>query len=147
MLAGRIKRLVTTWHTKTRARGTWSAGYDIWFDRRPSRSGQSSGAELMIWLNARDFPVGAWPVVIIGHVPYYLEHWVTHGHGKHRNYIQFRRVRPTDTVTNPSLRPFVVAAERDHLIERSWWLASVMAGFEIWRGGVGLRATQYMVRI
>lgn len=144
---GRIRRLVTTWHTTMRAKGTWSAGYDIWFDRKASRSGQSGGAELMIWLNARHFGVGSWPVVTVHQVKYYLEHWVTHGHGKHWNYIQFRRVHPTSKVTRLNVKLFIAAAERDRLINRKWWLVSVMAGFEIWRGGVGLRTTQYRVKV
>ena len=145
--AGKIRHLTTTWHTTMKAGGTWSAGYDIWFDRKPSRSGQSGGAELMIWLNARDFPVGSWPVVKVHHVKYYLEHWVTRGHGRHWNYIQFRRVHPTSKVTRLKVKPFIAAAERDRLINRKWWLVSVEAGFEIWRGGVGLGTTRYTVKV
>ncbi len=141
----RIKSLVTTWHTKTKSKGTWSAGYDIWFDRKRSKSGQSGGAELMIWLNAHNFDAGSWPIVKVEGVRWYLEHWVTSGHGKHWNYIQFRRVHGTSKVNNLGVRPFIAVARKHDLIARQWWLTSVMAGFEIWRGGVGLRTTNFMV--
>jgi hypothetical protein len=138
---------VTTWHTKTESKGTWSAGYDIWFDRQRSKSGQSGGAELMIWLNAHDFDAGSWPVVKVDGMRWYLEHWVTSGHGKHWNYIQFRRVHGISKVDNLGVKPFIAVARKHGLISRKWWLTSVMAGFEIWRGGVGLRTTNFMVRI
>ncbi len=145
--ADRISSLVTTWHTTTKARGTWGAGYDIWFARKPARSGQSGGAEMMIWLNSRGFGLNTWPVVVIDHVRWHLAHWVTGGHGKRWNYIQFRRVASTSKVTNLRVKPFIAAAERYRLIKPRWWLTSVEAGFEIWRGGVGLRTTQFMVRL
>ena len=145
--ADRIKSLVTTWHTTIKAGGTWGAGYDIWFARKPARSGQSSGAEMMIWLNARGFGTNTWPVVVIDHVRWHLAHWVTGGHGKRWNYIQFRRLSSTSKVTNLRLKPFIAVAERYRLIKPRWWLTSVEAGFEIWRGGVGLRTTQFMVRL
>jgi len=46
-----IGHLVTTWHTRENASGTWNAAYDIWFGKRRMTTGQATGAELMIWLN------------------------------------------------------------------------------------------------
>jgi len=143
----KIKSLVTTWQTNTKAKGIWGAGYDIWFARRPVISGQNGGAELMIWLNSRGFGSGAWPVVTVDHQKWHLEHWVTHGHGKKWNYIQFRRVKPTSKVTGLNVREFIAAAERHGLMKSDWWLTSVEAGFEIWRGGVGLATTQFSVHL
>jgi hypothetical protein len=143
----KIKSLLTTWHTKAKAKGTWGAGYDIWFDRSPVTSGQSGGAELMIWLSSRGVSNNTGPVVKVNGQKWRLEHWVTHGHGKKWNYIQFRRVKPTDKVTKLDVRKFIATAQRRGLIHGSWWLTSVEAGFEIWRGGVGLRTTQFAVHI
>jgi hypothetical protein len=143
----RIKSLASTWHTKMRPAGEWSAGYDIWFDRRPSKSGQSGGAELMIWLNAHGFGRDTSPVVTIDGMRWRLEHWITSGHGKHWNYIQFRKVGGTSEVTNLNVKPFIALAEHLRYIQPRWWLTSVMAGFEIWRGGVGLRTTKFVVRL
>jgi Glycosyl hydrolase family 12 len=143
----KIKSLLTTWHTKMPSKGSWGAGYDIWFDRKRVTSGQSGGAELMIWLNSRGFGVSSWPVVTVDHQKWHLEHWVTEGHGKKWNYIQFRRVHATKKVTNLNVRAFIAAAERKGLIRNSWWLTSVEAGFEIWRGGVGLSTKSFAVRV
>ncbi|HUD39030.1 MAG TPA: hypothetical protein VMR14_19170 [Streptosporangiaceae bacterium] len=143
----RIKSVVSTWHTRMRSAGAWSAGYDIWFDRKPSKSGQSGGAELMIWLNARGFGQDTAPEVTIDGRRWRLEHWVTSGHGKHWNYIQFRKVGGTSKVTNLNVKPFIALAEHLRYIQPQWWLTSVMAGFEIWRGGVGLRTTNFVVRL
>ncbi len=145
--ADRIKALTTTWHTTQPSSGDWGAGYDIWFDRTPQTSGQSGGAELMIWLNSRGFGANTWPIVTVDHVQYHLAHWIARGDGKTWNYIQFRRVNSTTKVTNLDVKPLIAVAEAHGLISSHWWLTSVMAGFEIWRGGVGLGTTQYMVHI
>jgi hypothetical protein len=147
MQVSKVKAVVTTWHTTMKAKGTWGAGYDIWFARRRAISGQSGGAELMIWLNSRGFGANTWPIVTVDHQQWHLEHWVTHGHGKKWNYIQFRRVQSTSKVTNLNVKAFMTAAERSGLMNRSWWLTSVEAGFEIWRGGTGLSTTQFAVHL
>ena len=145
--ASKVKQFRTTWHTTMPSAGTWGAGYDIWFDRTPVSSGQSGGAELMIWLNAKGFGKNTWPTVKIDGTLWHLAHWVAKGQHKHWNYIQFRRVNSTSKVTNLNVKPFIAAAERHGLINSSWWLTSVEAGFEIWRGGVGLGTTQFMVHV
>jgi len=145
--ADRVRSLVTSWSTQLRAAGQWSAGYDLWFDRTPSVSGQSTGAELMIWLNSRGFPPNQWPVVVIDHQRWHLAHWVTRHQGKRWAYVQFRSVAGRTRVRNLNVKPFILAAERAGLIRPTWWLVTVEAGFEIWRGGVGLRTTRFAVRM
>lgn len=143
----KIKSLLTTWHTKARAKGTWAAGYDIWFDRKPVTSGQSGGAELMIWLSSRGVSKNTGPVVKVNGHKWRLEHWVTQGHGKKWNYIQFRRVKSTSKVTGLDVKKFIAVARERGLIRANWWLANVEAGFEIWRGGVGLSTTRFAVHL
>lgn len=148
-LPKRVDRLhapVTSWYTTQRAKGQWSVGYDIWFNRTRSVAGQDDGAELMIWLNSKGFSPNTWPVVEIDHVRWHLAHWVTGGHGKRWNYIQFRRVRPTTHVQKLGLTPFIRVAEHYGFIKPQWWLTSVEAGFEIWRGGVGLGTARFWAR-
>ena len=139
--------LVTSWKLRERARGVWAASYDIWFDRERHIGGQARGAEIMIWLSSRGFGVNRWPVVRVHHVRYHLAHWVTRHNGKRWNYIQFNRVRSTALVRNLSVRPLIKLAERRGLISRRWWLTSVEAGFEIWKGGVGLKTKSFSVRM
>lgn len=145
--AGRLRSLVTSWSTRLRAGGQWSAGYDLWFDRTPHTSGQSHGAELMIWLSSRGFGPDLWPVVDVDHRRWHLAHWIASHQGARWAYLQFRLVRPAASVRDLDVRPFILKAERAGLIRPSWWLVSVEAGFEIWRGGVGLRTTGFAVHI
>ena len=149
MRVSKVKAVVTTWHTKMKAKGTWGAGYDIWFARKRVTSGQSGGARShgRSGLTSSGFGVNTWPVVTVDHQKWHLEHWVTHGHGRKWNYIQFRRVHSTSKVTHLNVKAFMTAAERSGLLKRSWWLTSVEAGFEIWRGGQGLSTTQFAVHL
>jgi len=144
--ADRLHSLVTSWYTLQQANGQWSAGYDIWFSRTRRVHGQADGAELMIWLNSKGFPPNRWPVVEIDHLRWHLAHWTTSRNGRRWNYIQFRRVTPTTHVSNLNVIPFLRAAERYGFVRPHWWLTSVEAGFEIWRGGVGLGTTSFSVR-
>jgi cellulose 1,4-beta-cellobiosidase len=141
------RSMTTSWSLREHAKGTWGAGYDIWLDRTKSRSGQSRGAELMIWLDSRGFPPNRWPVVTVNHVRYHLAHWVAGSHGKHWQYIQFRRVHATSHVANLRIRPFIKVAERFGYVKKGWWLTNVEAGFEIWRGGIGLGTKSFSVHL
>jgi Glycosyl hydrolase family 12 len=141
-----LRSLVTSWTLAEHAAGRWGAGYDIWFDRVRRTSGQSHGAELMIWLNSRGFGRNTWPVVVVGNARYHLAHWKAGPAGQKWNYIQFRAVRPTAKVKDLSVLPFIRVAERDGFIRPRWWLTSVEAGFEIWKGGVGLGTRSFSVR-
>ncbi len=143
---GRVRSLVTSWSVRERARGVWAVSYDIWFDRARHTSGQAKGAEIMIWLSSRGFGANRWPVVQVQNARYHLAHWVTGHHGQRWTYIQFNRIRSTARVRNLSVKQFIGVAERHGLINPDWWLTSVEAGFEIWRGGVGLRTTSFSVR-
>lgn len=145
--ANRVRSLVTSWSTRLRAGGEWSAGYDLWFNRTRRTSGQNTGAELMIWLNSRGFGPNQWPVVVVDHQRWHLAHWLTGHAGKTWSYVQYRRVRSGHSVTNLDVNAFVHSAERAGLIRPTWWLTSVEAGFEIWRGGVGLRTIAFAVRL
>jgi hypothetical protein len=145
--ADRLRSLTTSWYTTQHANGQWSAGYDIWFSRTRRVHGQADGAELMIWLNSKGFPPNRWPVVEVGHVLWHLAHWTTGRNGRRWNYIQFRRVIPATHVRRLRIMPFLRAAERYGFVRPRWWLTSVEAGFEIWRGGVGLGTTSFWARV
>jgi hypothetical protein len=144
----RVRSLVTSWSTVQRPAGHWSAGYDIWFNHTRTTTGQNNGAELMIWLNSRGIAASHWPLVTVDHVRWRLAHWVAGGRsGQSWNYIQFRRVRPATAVRHLNVRPFIWAAEHAGLINQHWWLTSVEAGFEIWKGGIGLGTKSFWARL
>jgi hypothetical protein len=132
------------WDTAEQAPGRWDAAFDIWFNAVPIMTGQASGAEIMIWLNAKHHPVprGTLKVWIDGQ-HWYLQHWTAHHHGAHWRYIQFRRVHPTWRVDQLRLMPFILRAESMNWIKPEWWLLNIEAGFEIWRGGTGLATRSF----
>lgn len=134
----RLRRPQTAWRITARSGGTWDAGYDIWIGRRPVTSGQAKGTEIMIWLNTSGFGTPKHDRIIReGHVLYYLKYWYTNHHGVRWPLIIFRRVHPV-SYARMRLRPFLVRAERLGLLRPQWYLLSIEAGFEIWRGGRGL---------
>ena len=137
------------------ARSSWSVGtastqpdsaydvaYDLWINkgRQVAASGQPDGAELMIWLNERAVPAPALatPTVAVDGVRYYRIEYDRHEHGISWPLIIYRRVVPVSAVRDLGLLGFVADAAAQHQLSMSWYLESVEAGFEIWRGGTGL---------
>jgi cellulose 1,4-beta-cellobiosidase len=143
-----IGHLVTTWHTRENAPGTWNAAYDIWFGKRRMTTGQPTGAELMIWLNHHGrccaLQHGA-PKVWIDGRPFRLSHWIARHNGLSWHYIQFRMIHKTWHVDHLRLRPFIRRCVRLGLIRPWWWMENVEAGFELWSGGQGLATTRFGV--
>jgi hypothetical protein len=139
---------VTTFAGTEKASGTWGAGYDMFFDQRPVRTGQGQ-VEAMIWLNSRNAydPAGkGWPVVTIDGTQWYAMTWET-GSAKERwRYVQFRRKTATASVRDMPLGPFYAYLEKQGWVTPDWYLLNVEAGFEIWNGGTGLAVNQFAVR-
>ena len=145
--AADLQHARTTWATSQRAGGSWDATYDIWFNRKPITTGQATGGELMIWLNSRHRPGPGRHTRIVwaDHARWYLQSWRTGHAGHHWRLIQFRRVRPAWRV-RLRLAPFVRKAAARGWLQRSSWLLSIEAGFEIWRGGTGLATTTFSAK-
>jgi Glycosyl hydrolase family 12 len=143
-----VRRATASWSIKARARGRWNAAFDIWFGRRRSAiKGQAAGAELMIWLNAHDYPAIRSRVIRADHRRWYLLHWVTSHGGKHWNYIQVRAAAPTSRVRGLSLLPIIRRVEKLGLVKRRWWLLNIESGFEIWHGGRGLETKWFSAAV
>jgi Glycosyl hydrolase family 12 len=137
------------WYSDDRAGGVWDAALDLWFPRTRQTSGQPNGAELMIWLNDRGSAIPTYDhgrYVRIDGASWYFDHWRTCLSGTCWNYVRFWRVHPASHVRGLSLNPFIATAERSGLIERSWWLETISAGYELWRGGRGLATTWFSAR-
>jgi hypothetical protein len=147
MRASRLVRPVTSWRIRDRATGIWDAACDLWFTRHKETTGKADGAELMIWLGARAVAYSSRRVVRIDGQSWYYASWHTRHDGGAWQYIQFRRVMPTERETNLRLAPFLRFAERHRAMSRRWWLESVEAGFEIWRGGTGLATRSFAVSL
>jgi hypothetical protein len=143
-----VRRATASWFIKARAKGRWNAAFDIWFGRRRSaKNGQAAGAELMVWLNAHDYPALHSRVIRVDHRRWYVLHWVTSHDGKHWNYIQVRAVRKISHVRRLSLLPIIRRVEKMGLVRRKWWLLNIEAGFEIWHGGRGLETRWFSAAV
>jgi Glycosyl hydrolase family 12 len=108
-------------------------------------NGQPDGAEVMIWLTERAVPPPApgTPTVALDGVRYYRIEYGRHEHGIRWPLIIYRRVVPVTSVRNIGLLGFVTDAAAQHQLSMSWYLESVEAGFEIWRGGAGLDSRSF----
>jgi Glycosyl hydrolase family 12 len=129
-----------SWYAKLVPRGKWDANLDIWLSSRPRRTGQVTGAEVMIWLSARGFGSVGDDVNIDG-IGWSLEHWTTRSLTQPKDrwpLIIFRATRSRSHVRRLALQPFFRELEHLHLIRGGDWIDSVHGGFEIWNGGKGM---------
>jgi Glycosyl hydrolase family 12 len=139
--------LITSWSTtQPRGRNVYDVIYDIWFNQTPTTSGQPDGAELIIWLNHHGHvhPAGspiASDVSIGSHsCNVWLRQW-------RWNTITYTMTTGTTSVTNLDLKSLVADAVSRGYISKSWYLISVEAGFELWRGGTGLATNSFSVNV
>ena len=143
-----VRRATASWSFTGRARGRWSAAIDVWFGRhRSAWRHQAQGAELMIWLNAGDFPARGAAVIRIGHRRWLVRHWVAHIGAAHWNYVQIRASRPVRSVRRLALMPIIRRVERMGLIRPHWWMLNIESGFEIWHGGRGLATHSFAASV
>lgn len=122
--------VVTTDSTTFGSSGTMDDSYDIWFNPDETTSDNSSGTEMMIWLNSTGGPTPAGTskatATIGGNV---YDVWDNSG------TVTFVLATPTDTVTNLDLGPLTTYAVDNNYLPASDYLIDVEAGFELWSGG------------
>jgi cellulose 1,4-beta-cellobiosidase len=138
----------TSWSTaQPGGSSVYNVAYDIWFNKASTTSGQANGAELMIWLNhhGRIHPYGSRVAsnVIIGGRSYNVYFGNAHGF----NTVTYTMTSGKRSVTKLDLRPLEANAVGRGYISRSWYLISVEAGFEVWKGGVGLATRSFSVDV
>jgi Glycosyl hydrolase family 12 len=143
----RAGTVITSWRT-TQPGGSshYNVAYDIWFNRTPTTGGQPDGAELMVWLNRHGPLRPAGPRVAddvsIDGRSYHLflrqRRW---------NTISYVMTTGATSVRHLDLWPLVAYAVSRGYIQDSWYLISVEAGFELWRGGAGLATNSFSVRV
>lgn len=146
--ASHVRRATASWSFTGRAGGRWSAAIDVWFGRhRSAWRDQARGAELMIWLNAGDFPARGTSVVRIGHRRWRVRHWVARIGPARWKYVQVRAYRPVSRVRGLELMPIIRRMERMGLIRPRWWMLNIESGFEIWHGGRGLATRSFAASV
>jgi hypothetical protein len=128
------------------APGIWNAAFDDWFDKSDNTTTQNNGAELMIWL--RTMPgYGGGQRVRIGHRWYWFLHWRAHNGPVSWWYVQFRTMKTVTGVKNLWLKPFLTFMKRRGLMQPSWYLTSIHAGYEIVSGSKGLHTTWFNAHV
>ncbi len=136
-----LKTATSSWST-VQGNGVFNTAYDIWFHQTSNVSGTPNGAELMIWLNSKGqiWPAGSRiATVTISGASW--EVYTTRMSGW--NYIAYRRVQHTTSVSGLDVAAFIRDATSRGSIQPSWYLSGVEAGFEIWQGGAGNKSSGF----
>jgi len=141
-----------SYNTQVSARGVWDDAFDIYYtpcdDHGISHSGctQSTGPdrEMMIWLShyGPATPGGKSTKVTIDGINFNL--WWD---GYHTMWYEISQPSLTNPhVQNLDLGDFIRdAVNRGYIPSPSWYLMDIEAGFEIWQGGQGLRASSLSI--
>lgn len=127
----------SSWAVTVPRRGDFNVAYDVWLDPTPRREGANTGAELMIWLDRTDRvqPIGAQEATVeVAGTRWAV--WTGENHGT--PVISYVREEPTDTVIDLPISEFVTEATQRGVVEPTWFLTNIQAGFEPWIGGEGL---------
>ncbi|MHC1561637.1 GH12 family glycosyl hydrolase domain-containing protein [Actinomycetospora sp. C-140] len=127
----------SSWAVTTPRRGDYNVAYDVWLDPTPRREGANTGAELMIWLDRTDRvqPIGAERgTVQIGDARWAV--WT--GENQGTPVISYVREEATSQVLDLPITDFVTDATRRGVVQPTWFLTNIQAGFEPWIGGDGL---------
>jgi hypothetical protein len=137
---GQIQTARSSWSVTTVPIGVWDIAYDVWINKTPTTPQGANGAEIMIWLNSHDMtPYGDnyGTVTISGST------WnVTHT-GFNVAFIVYRSTQDLTSVSDLDIKAFLDDAARKGWIRKDWYLITVDAGFELWRGGAGLRSNSF----
>ncbi|MDL5156931.1 GH12 family glycosyl hydrolase domain-containing protein [Actinomycetospora termitidis] len=127
----------SSWAVSVPDRGRYNAAYDIWLDPTPRRDGDNTGAELMIWtIRAGGIdPIGSKR----GSVDLGGADWdVWTGENNGVPVISYVRKQSVRQVIDLPITDFVRDAQRQGVVQPSWYLTNLQAGFEPWVGGSGL---------
>jgi hypothetical protein len=125
-------------------KGTYDASFDIWFSTYPNRTRQANGAEIMIWLSHPNAVAGGSEVSVDG-TGWYRDEWITGAHGMSWPLIIFTHTTQISSVKGLWLNPFFRIAESHGWLKSSWYWTGIDAGFELWKGGRGLRVSYFSV--
>lgn len=131
---------------------SYNAAYDVWFsqgaDGEPGAS-HPSGAFLMVWYHKPNDaqPVGSnvEPRVTIPNVPGTWNVWVGVNSGTPIvTYASTQTISSMDFDLMDFIRH---AVARGDTVQNTHYLTNIFAGFEIWRGGVGLETTSFCAEV
>ncbi|MFE4535368.1 hypothetical protein ACFRKB_09860 [Streptomyces scopuliridis] len=123
------------------ADGIYNATYDIWLDPEPKKDGVSQ-VEIMIWANKVGSiqPIGSDTGATVTIAGTTWQVWEG-GNGQNRviSYVAPSAVADLGF----DVKEFVAHANSRGFGDSSWYLTSVQAGFEPWKGGAGLKVNSF----
>jgi Glycosyl hydrolase family 12 len=138
------------WNTSLDAGGTYNVAYDLWFHSGEFASEQADAAELMIWLRTRG---GVQPFgsrvgqTVIGDATYSVWYGRQKSHHGKSNYIAYTDLAGSGSASNLDVKAFIDDAVARGYIQPGWYLISIQAGFEIWKGGEGLATNSFAATV
>lgn len=135
----------------------WDAAYDIWFDRAANTTTRNNALEMMIWLNSTGVqPIGSQvdTATLAGAT------WqVWYAPGASPPVITYRRQQTTTSMPLFEIKEFMTDAMGRNAstgtrpasgrpaLSTAWFMTSVQAGFELWKGGAGAAGTTFGVSV
>ncbi|HSC87459.1 MAG TPA: hypothetical protein VLC09_09330, partial [Polyangiaceae bacterium] len=127
----------------TSANGEYNTTYDVYFSTNSNGdSGSPSGGFLMVWLHK---PTNAQPVgSIIATVSLANRNWNVWYGTQHEGkpVISYTAQQSVNSLSF-DLLDFIDDAVARSRVSSSWYLTNIMAGFEIWNGGQGLKVNKF----
>jgi hypothetical protein len=133
---------------RAHAGSAYDVAYDVWINRSPTTGGQPDGTELMVWLDHKNHVRPAGKIIASGVTIGGRKYNVWHAKGRASGgTVTYELVRPTASVAHLDLGRLIQDTVRRGYTSPLWFLISVEAGFEIWRGGAGLAVTQFGVHL
>jgi hypothetical protein len=150
-LVSSLTDVPTGWKWSGNPSGEWNAAYDVWFSTNTSFSNPPSGGYLMVWY--RD-PPAAQPLGTVKGTGEQLAGklwnvWVCDSSTNcSQNGKPVISYVPNDgsTINEMSydLNDFIQnAVTKYKVIQNTWHLSAIMAGFEIWSGGLNLKSDNF----
>jgi hypothetical protein len=135
----------------------WDAAYDIWFDRAANTRTRNNALEMMIWLNSTGVqPIGSQvdTATLAGAT------WaVWYAPGASPPVITYRRQATTTSMPLFDIKTFMTdamsrnastgraPANGNPALNTAWFMTSVQAGFELWKGGAGAAGSTFGVAV
>jgi hypothetical protein len=142
-----LKSEIANWNV-TLAPGLWDQTFDLWFATKRSLPDAPDGAELMVILRAA--PGQGYPGKRVGNVKIHgkrYDIWFASPPQTKVNYVAYVSTKPQTNVSNFDLRQFIRDAVLRGYIDAWWYQLDVEAGFEIWKGGAGLKTNAFSVAV
>jgi hypothetical protein len=126
----------------------YDVAYDIWINQTPTTPGAPDGTEIMVWLRKQGpiQPAGALVASGVRIGGYRYNVWYRPP-GSAADIVTYQMTTPRSAVTRLNLGALIGDAQRRGYTRPAWYLIAVEAGFEIWRGGVGLATRSFAVRV